>query len=132
MGPLNEAADLAPDSPAPLQLLCKVFEAKKDWEEVVRIKNRRLDVVSGDETPFDDEIARTLTLDKLDAAIDRLPELERDVVRLRFGLDGSSPASLESTARTLGIGVRRVRRIEASALAFLAVQPEVEGVHDAA
>ena len=90
------------------------------------------DVVSGDETPFDDEIARTLTLDKLDAAIDRLPELERDVVRLRFGLDGSSPASLESTARTLGIGVRRVRRIEASALAFLAVQPEVEGVHDAA
>ena len=90
------------------------------------------DVVSGDETPFEDEIARTLTLGKLDAAIDRLPELERDVVRLRFGLDGSSPASLESTARSLGIGVRRVRRIEASALAFLAVQPEVEGVHDAA
>jgi DNA-directed RNA polymerase sigma subunit (sigma70/sigma32) len=90
------------------------------------------DVVSGDETPFEDEIARTLTLGKLDAAIDRLPDLERDVVRLRFGLDGSSPASLESTARTLGIGVRRVRRIEASALSFLAVQPEVEGVHDAA
>ncbi|MGD0983508.1 MAG: sigma-70 family RNA polymerase sigma factor [Acidimicrobiales bacterium] len=90
------------------------------------------DVVSGDEAPFEDEIARTLTLGKLDAAIDRLPELERDVVRLRFGLDGGSPASLESTARTLGIGVRRVRRIEASALAFLAVQPEVEGVHDAA
>jgi len=90
------------------------------------------DVVSGDETPFEDEIAHTLTLGKLDAAIDRLPELERHVVRLRFGLDGSPPASLESTARTLGIGVRRVRRIESSALAFLAVQPEVEGVHDAA
>ena len=49
VGPLNEAADLAPDSPAPLLLLCKVFEAKKDFEEVVRLKNRRLDVVSGDE-----------------------------------------------------------------------------------
>ena len=49
VGPLQEAADLAPDSPVPLQLLCKVFEAKKDFEEVVRIKNRRLDVVSGDE-----------------------------------------------------------------------------------
>ena len=90
------------------------------------------DVVSADETPFEDEIAHTLTLGKLDAAIGRLPELERHVVRLRFGLDGSPPASLESTARTLGIGVRRVRRIESSALAFLAVQPEVEGVHDAA
>src|SRR5262249_10814671 len=30
-------------------LLCKVYEAKKDWEEVIRQKNRRLDVVSGDE-----------------------------------------------------------------------------------
>ena len=49
IGPLNEAADLAPDSPAPILLLCKVYEAKKDWEEVIRQKNRRLDVVSGDE-----------------------------------------------------------------------------------
>jgi tetratricopeptide (TPR) repeat protein len=49
VGPLNEAADLAPESPLPLQLLCKVFEAKKDFEEVVRLKNRRLDVVAGDE-----------------------------------------------------------------------------------
>lgn len=49
IAPLNEAADLAPDSPAPLNLLCKVYEAKKDFEEVVRLKNRRLDVVAGDE-----------------------------------------------------------------------------------
>jgi tetratricopeptide (TPR) repeat protein/tRNA A-37 threonylcarbamoyl transferase component Bud32 len=49
IAPLNEAADLAPDSPAPLLLLVKVYEAKKDFEEVVRLKNRRLDVVSGDE-----------------------------------------------------------------------------------
>jgi hypothetical protein len=34
--------------PEPLAL-CKVHEAKKDWEEVVRLKTRRLDVVSGDE-----------------------------------------------------------------------------------
>lgn len=49
IAPLNEAADLAPDSPQPILLLCKVYEAKKDWEEVVRLKTRRLDVVSGDE-----------------------------------------------------------------------------------
>jgi tetratricopeptide (TPR) repeat protein len=49
LGPLNEAADLAPDSTAPIDALCKVYEAKKDWEEVVRIKTRRLDVVSGEE-----------------------------------------------------------------------------------
>ena len=47
--PLPEAADLAPDITAPINALCKVYEAKKDWEEVVRLKTRRLDVVSGDE-----------------------------------------------------------------------------------
>ncbi|WP_437738100.1 protein kinase domain-containing protein [Sorangium sp. So ce1335] len=49
IGPLNEAADLVPESPAPLALLSRVFEAKGEWEEVVRLKHRRLDVVSGDE-----------------------------------------------------------------------------------
>lgn len=49
VAPLNEAADLAPESPVPLQLLVKVYEAKKDFEEVVRLKTRRLDVVSGEE-----------------------------------------------------------------------------------
>lgn len=49
VGPLNEAADLVPESAAPLALLSRVFEAKGEWEEVVRLKNRRLDVVSGDE-----------------------------------------------------------------------------------
>lgn len=47
--PLTEAADLLPNSPAPINALCKVYEANKDWEEVVRLKTRRLDVVVGDE-----------------------------------------------------------------------------------
>ncbi len=47
--PLTDAADLVPDSPAPVLLLTKVYEAKGDWEEVIRQKNRRLDVVSGEE-----------------------------------------------------------------------------------
>ena len=55
------------------------------------------------------------------------------VVRLRFGLDGSPPASLESTARALGIGVRRVRRIEASALGLpRRASPRSKAFNDAA
>jgi tetratricopeptide (TPR) repeat protein len=49
VAPLAEAADLAPESAAPIAALCRVYEAKKDWEEVVRIKTRRLDVASGEE-----------------------------------------------------------------------------------
>ncbi|WP_437650789.1 protein kinase domain-containing protein [Sorangium sp. So ce362] len=49
VAPLSEAADLVPESPAPLALLSRVFEAKEDWEEVVRLRHRRLDVVTGEE-----------------------------------------------------------------------------------
>ena len=90
------------------------------------------DVVAADDSPFEEELVHSISLGRLEKAIDRLPELEQSVVRLRFGLDGAQPASLEATARALGIGVRRVRRIEASALQFLSEQPEVEGVNSAA
>ncbi len=90
------------------------------------------DLVAGEEHSFEEEIATAIALDQLGEALDRLPELEQAVVRMRFGLGGVKPASLETTARALGIGVRRVRRLEASALGFLADQPEVEGLHNAA
>ena len=55
-----------------------------------------------------------------------------DVLRLRFGFDGDSPASLQSTAERLGVGVRRVRRAEEEALAALSFDADVLGVHQAA
>ncbi|HRI71871.1 MAG TPA: tetratricopeptide repeat protein, partial [Polyangium sp.] len=49
VSPLLEAADLMPEAPEPIAALVRLYEAKKDWEEVVRLKMRRLDVVTGDE-----------------------------------------------------------------------------------
>lgn len=46
---LTESADMDPTVAAPLAALAKVYEAKGDWEEVIRTKNRRLDVAEGDE-----------------------------------------------------------------------------------
>ena len=90
------------------------------------------DLFAADGTPIDDDVATIVSLEQLGEAIDRLGELEREVVRLRFGLLGEPPASLETTAKRLGIGVRRVRSVEASALRFLANQPEVGALHPAA
>ena len=59
-------------------------------------------------------------------------DLERDVVRLRFGLTGAPIASLETTAKALGIGVRKVRSLEAAALHSLRAQPEVYSLHPTA
>jgi RNA polymerase primary sigma factor len=48
-----------------------------------------------------------------------LPDGERGVLELRFGLEGEEPRTLESIGRQLGITRERVRQIEAAALARL-------------
>jgi RNA polymerase primary sigma factor len=48
-----------------------------------------------------------------------LPDSERQVLELRFGLSGEEPRTLESIGRQLGVTRERVRQIEAAALARL-------------
>ena len=91
------------------------------------------DLVGVDESDtFEEDVERRMVLDRVRQAVDDLDALERDVVRLRFGLDGGSPASLQSTASTLGIGVRRARQAEARALKQLATLADIEAAHRAA
>jgi len=90
------------------------------------------DLVGTDEHTFEEDVERQMVLDRVRHAVDALGELERDVVRIRYGLDGGSPTSLQATASRLGIGVRRARQAEARALQQLAALPEVESAHQAA
>jgi RNA polymerase primary sigma factor len=90
------------------------------------------DLVAADDNTFEDDVEKRLVLDRVRRAVEGLDELERDVVRIRFGLDGGSPASLQATATRLGIGVRRARQAETRALQHLADLPEVEAAHEAA
>ena len=60
----------------------------------------------------------------------RLDELARRVLELRLGFVGSEPQSYAETARSLGISVNRVRRIEARALETLrGICPQQESAH---
>ena len=52
-------------------------------------------------------------------ALEQLPELERRVLELRYGLDGE-PHSLEAIGAELGISSERIRRLEGEALDTLA------------
>jgi RNA polymerase primary sigma factor len=90
------------------------------------------DLVGADDHRFEDDVERQMVLDRVRAAVEGLGGLERDVLRIRFGLDGGSPTSLQATATRLGIGVRRARQAEARALKQLADVPEVEAAHRAA
>ena len=90
------------------------------------------DLVGVDDQEFEQEVERQVIWDQLREAVDGLDDLARDVVRIRYGLDGGDPASLQATASRLGIGVRRARQAEARALELLATLPEVEAALRAA
>jgi len=90
------------------------------------------DMVSVGDGDIEDEVAEELTLDEVRNAVDGLSDLQRAVIRNRFGFDGSDPASLQTTAERLGIGVRKVRQAEAEALEILSIDDVLEAAHEAA
>jgi RNA polymerase primary sigma factor len=90
------------------------------------------DLVGVHDDPFEEEVERAMILDRVREAVDALDGLERQVVRIRFGLDGDGPASLQTTASRLGIGVRRARQAEARAMQQLAELAELEAAYRAA
>jgi RNA polymerase primary sigma factor len=65
-------------------------------------------------------------------ALDNLPGLERKVLELRYGLDGAGERRAQEIARSLGLTVERVRRVEDGALAKLRVLPEAQSLREEA
>jgi RNA polymerase primary sigma factor len=91
------------------------------------------DLFASEQAPPEEELDVSLEQDVLRRAVAELPEREREVVKLRYGLNGDrDPASLESIGRQLGLTRERVRQIEANALEQLAVHREIEALKDVA
>ena len=65
-------------------------------------------------------------------ALQQLPERQRKVVSLRYGIDGDDPKRLTETGRELGLSPERVRQIERDALRQLAEARELQGLRQAA
>jgi RNA polymerase primary sigma factor len=90
------------------------------------------ELLPSDEPAPAEEVEVRLSRQTLRRAVDRLPERERDVVKLRFGIGGDDPAPLRETGRRLGISPERVRQLETRALEHLAAAEELEGLREAA
>ena len=80
----------------------------------------------------EEEVDIILREDALRRALEQLPEREREVVRLRYGVGGDEPTPLSETGRRLGISQDTVRRLERKALAELAESRELEALRPAA
>ena len=90
------------------------------------------DLVGVAEGGVEEEVEVSLTESTLHRALESLPERERDVLTMRYGLGTEEPRSLEEIGRRLGITRERVRQIEANALERLAVSREIEALSPAA
>ena len=65
-------------------------------------------------------------------ALGALPERERQVIELRFGLYGGPPRTLEEVGRAFGVTRERIRQIENNTLKKLEHLPEAQALRDAA
>jgi RNA polymerase primary sigma factor len=62
--------------------------------------------------------------------LDSLPGRERQVIELRFGLDGAEPRTLEQVGHAFGVTRERIRQIETSTLKQLAALEEAQALRD--
>ena len=80
----------------------------------------------------EEEVEIALRGDALRSALERLPDREREVVKLRYGIDLDQPTPLRETGRQLGMSSDAVRKLERKALAELAASRELDGLRPAA
>jgi RNA polymerase primary sigma factor len=64
-------------------------------------------------------VARQLRDIDVQVVLDTLPERERNVIELRFGLNGRGPLTLEDIGKEVGLTRERVRQIEVQTLHML-------------
>jgi len=90
------------------------------------------DFLSSDKPGPQEEVALSFRDEAVRKALDRLPERERDVVELRFGVGLAEPTPLRETGRVLGMSAERVRQLEERALRQLAENGDLESLREAA
>jgi RNA polymerase primary sigma factor len=81
------------------------------------------------ESPFD-VASVSLRREDIGHALSALPERERRVIELRFGLDGGQPRTLGEVGRAFGLTRERIRQIENATLKTLASLPEAQRLND--
>jgi RNA polymerase primary sigma factor len=80
--------------------------------------------------PFE-EASEHLQKEGVRKALQALPERERQVIELRYGLTGAEPLTLEEVGNTFGVTRERIRQIENNTLKKLQRLPEAQMLREA-
>jgi RNA polymerase primary sigma factor len=87
-------------------------------------------IEDGDLAQPGDFVAQAMLREHIDQVLDSLGEREKEVVRLRYGLDDGEARTLEEVGRHFGVTRERVRQIEAKSLAKLRRGQFATALHD--
>jgi RNA polymerase primary sigma factor len=90
------------------------------------------DLIASDGPSIEDYVSTEMGSEALREAVGTLPENERTVITLRFGLDREEPQALRETGRRLGLSSERVRQLEDQALRRLSRDETVAALREAA
>jgi RNA polymerase primary sigma factor len=126
--------EVAEQAKLPLKQVQEVRDAARAITSLDRTVGGEDDVTFGElfesGEPRPEELVEvSLREQTLQRAVADLPEREREVVKLRYGINGSDdPKSIEEIVRRLGIPYDRVRKIEAEALGRLGRMREIEAL----
>ena len=77
------------------------------------------------------EMIRSSFEEQIRSMVAELDEKERDVIRMRFGLDGDEPRTLQEIGQTLGLSRERIRQIESKAKEKLRRSRHAQGLRGA-
>jgi RNA polymerase primary sigma factor len=79
-----------------------------------------------------EEVAEADRDRRINDIVEQLPDAERSVIRMRFGLAGEEPLTLKQAGSELGISAERARELEERGLRRLAANQELEQLRRAA
>jgi len=129
----DELAEFMHLKPAKVEDIMKLsrdtvsLDSPVDDEQVTSLS----DMISDESTRKPFEVAFTVALqDTLEQVLSRLNKREIRIIKLRFGLTGEGPYTLEETGRTLGITRERVRQIQEKAISKLRHVKQVKELKD--
>ncbi len=105
--PVERVSEIIRIAPEPLSLETPVGEEED---------SHLADFLPDDDSSPADSATFQLLRDKIEEALDQLAPRERDVLKMRFGLDDGYPHTLEEVGRHFQVTRERIRQIEAKAL----------------
>jgi len=130
-------AEIAKEAGVTVEELDGLRDAARTVTSLDRPLGEGEDAAFGDILPADgpapeDVVHVSLREEALRRALGELPDRERTVVLMRYGIDGGEPTPLREIGRQLGITPERVRQIESKALRRLGRMRELEALRQAA